>query len=243
MLAIKAWTNKPLNIPWRDQIGVALADCWNWGEWRLKEYKGKWPLVGSLGLVAGARDFCFALVLFWKQTFFETKRFHSAHFTHYYKKLKLIKKLLGVLIFFFFYKRKPDILYLKHLAYAKPGTIGAFYIFSLVFSFAHNCPTFQWFSTNKMDSLRRRNPQVCEDAFWMSPLLCGFSVLPEGAHSPAHSTLQCILYKNRLLAAKKNICTLHYLTMVLKGGWFNLNWIWTTNKKTHLISKPNTFPV
>jgi hypothetical protein len=40
-----------------DQIGVAPAECWNWGEWGLKEYNWKWPFLGwFVGLVAGTRD-------------------------------------------------------------------------------------------------------------------------------------------------------------------------------------------
>ncbi len=43
----------------RDKSGVAPSDCWNWAEWRLKEYKrkGSSPLVGLWGCPAGTRDF------------------------------------------------------------------------------------------------------------------------------------------------------------------------------------------
>ncbi len=49
----------------RNKRWVAPADCWNWGEWVLKEYKWKGSFLSWLVCwvrCAGTRDFCPALV-------------------------------------------------------------------------------------------------------------------------------------------------------------------------------------
>ncbi len=47
----------------RHHRGVAPADCWNRGKWRLKEYIWKGSFLGSsLARRAGTRDFCPTLV-------------------------------------------------------------------------------------------------------------------------------------------------------------------------------------
>ncbi len=54
----------------RDQRGVAPADCWNWGEWELKDYNRKGTFLGwFVGLVVPMQETFILPWLLWSAQF------------------------------------------------------------------------------------------------------------------------------------------------------------------------------
>jgi hypothetical protein len=61
-MEIPAGDGKIANLFFTVKERVASADCWNWGEWGLNEYKCPPSLVGLLSLSCWYRRFLFCLV-------------------------------------------------------------------------------------------------------------------------------------------------------------------------------------